>query len=161
MSPDHPDGPRPDEPEPEPEVDVDAAFAEIVAHWSPAEPEADPPPAAPSPVPSAGDPEALRRLFRPAWGDSLDSEATWDDEGHFVPPPPPPLPTVEPRRRLAWGGLFGTPLLALVLIVLGLRVADWILATMVAGFVGGFLYLVATMGPSRGDDRSGGDGAVL
>ena len=179
MSPEQPDPPRPDEPEPEPGLDIDAAFAEIIANWGPDDPgTADVQPTdvavgeqdveepeehqEPRPViPSAPDRDSLRKLFRPVNGDALDSTATWDDEGHFVPPPPPPLPVVDPRRRLAWGGLFGAPLLALLFIALGIRAPDLVLAAMVAAFVGGFVYLVATMGPSRHDDWTGGDGAVL
>ena len=180
MSSEQPDPPRPDEPEPEPGLDIDAAFAEIIANWGPEDPEVgddQPPDVAvaeqddedepeerqePRPViPSTPDRESLRKLFRPASSDALDSAATWDDEGHFVPPPPPPLPVVDPRRRLAWGGLFGAPLLALLFIALGIRAPDWVLAAMVAAFVGGFVYLVATMGSPRYDDWTGGDGAVL
>ncbi|HET6562738.1 MAG TPA: hypothetical protein VFG72_12745 [Marmoricola sp.] len=167
------DRPEPVPPEdPDHRLDIDAAFAEIVAHWEPSppeeEPETDPDPVEPaaeeppsSPPAARGD-ETLRDLFRPAWQEEpLTSPASWDDEGHFVPPPPPPLPTVEPRRKLAWGALVAGPLVALLSFVLGMRVPDWFTVGLVLGFVGGFVYLVATMKASEDDGWPGDDGAVL
>ncbi|HZJ06963.1 MAG TPA: hypothetical protein VFD59_16030, partial [Nocardioidaceae bacterium] len=83
------------------------------------------------------------------------------DEGHFVPPEPPPLPPIDPRRKLAWIGLFGAPVLMLTAVVLGWGYPGWVTATLVTGFVGGFGYLVATMPRRRPDDWSGDDGAVV
>src|SRR3954470_7936369 len=109
-----PDAPRPDDSDPG--LDIDAAFADIVAHWEPS-------------VPSAleGDvadpfaeqleearPEQPRRE-QPRR--EQPEEPRDDEEDHFIPPPPPPLPKVEPRRKLAWVGLFGAPALGLVLLV--------------------------------------------
>ncbi len=181
--------PRPDDPDPG--LDVDAAFAEIVANFGeradlapepsgevPLEqqlPEPDPgdpadtadtaaePPVAPTPATPpdpAGDP--LRNLFNPRWSDDLDTGATWDDEGHFVPPPPPPLPKLDPRRKAAWIGLFGAPALTLVLLVLSIGVPQWFAFLLGLSFVGGFGYLVATM-PDNGssDPWSGDDGAQV
>lgn len=91
----------------------------------------------------------------------LNSTAGWHDEGHFVPPPPPPLPIVEPRRRLAWAGLFGAPLMMLLGVVFGRTFPTWFSGLLVAAFVGGFLYLVATMTRVRRDDSSGDNGAVV
>jgi hypothetical protein len=91
----------------------------------------------------------------------LNTEASWDDEGHFVPPPPPPLPVLDPRRKAAWIGLFGGPALLLVAVVLGWALPQWLVGGLVLGFVGGFVYLVATMPRSGGDGWSGGDGAVV
>ena len=90
----------------------------------------------------------------------LDTPATCDDEGHFVPPPPPPLPVPEPRRRLAWAGLFGAPLLMVLAVVFGWTYPTWVLGLLVVAFVGGFVYLVATMTRSGGD-WPGDDGAVV
>jgi hypothetical protein len=148
-------------------LDVDARFAEIVAGWEPSveEEETDSSPTAEaSPEPPAAEPpstERLRGLFQPSWNDPLDSEASWEDEGHFVPPPPPPLPRVAPERRLAWAGLLGTPLIALLLIGAGIRVTGWMAVLLVLMFVGGFGYLVATMGSGPPDDLSGDDGARI
>jgi hypothetical protein len=177
MNADRPDPVPPEDPDHR--LDIDAAFAEIVAHWEPPDP--DPaedaaedvaePPAGPAPeattedqppAPAARDDEALRELFRPAWQEEPpSSSASWDDEGHFVPPPPPPLPAVEPRRKLAWGGLLAGPLVALLSFVLSVRVPDWAVVGLVLGFVGGFVYLVATMKASRDEGWPGDDGAVL
>ena len=162
MSPD----PSPSD-DPDRGLDVDARFAEIIAGWEPSTPaEAEAPPAPPEPAPEASTPEPssserLRGLFQPSWSDPLDSPATWEDEGHFVPPPPPPLPRVEPHRRLAWAGLLGTPLVALLLIGAGIRVTGWMSFLLVVTFVGGFGYLVATMSGSRDPDSGWDDGAVL
>jgi hypothetical protein len=154
---------------PDPGLDVDAAFAEIVANWGPAAPGvpeepggttlAPEPPAALAPSPAApgvpgGPPDT-------GVSDPLNSRATWEDEGHFVPPVPPPLPSVEPRRRTAWIALLGSPVVGLLLVLLQVAIPRWMSSLLVCAFVGGFCYLVATMGqPSRGD-WSGDDGAVL
>ncbi len=125
------------------------------------------------------DPDALASLFRPAWQepshrahptpaadqdasdqDPVTSPASWDDEGHFVPPPPPPLPPMDPRRKIAWTGLFGGPVAALLLVLFDVMIPGWMTVFLVAAFVGGFGYLVATMRSSP-DDWSGDDGAVV
>jgi hypothetical protein len=90
-----------------------------------------------------------------------DGPVPWDDEGHYVPPPPPPLPALEPRRKAAWIGLFGSPLVMLLGIVFGWTYPAWVSFVLVVGFVGGFGYLVATMPRGRGDGWSGDDGAVV
>ncbi len=142
-------------------LDEDAAWAEIVAHYGERADISDAPaePAAPSPPPETQH-ERLQGLFRPVWDDPVETEATWDDEGHFIPPTPPPLPPMEPRRRMAWGGLFGAPALMLVAVVLGWRLPGIVSAALAAAFVGGFVYLVATM-PERRGDGSGDNGAIV
>ena len=162
---------------PDPGLDVDAAFAEIVARWKPSAPDTteDGPEAGAGDGPADGagptrvpEPPAPRAATAPvapaeqAWDDPLNSRASWDDEGHFVPPAPPPLPTVEPRRRLAWIALAGAPVIALLLLLLQVAIPSWLSSSLVCAFVGGFCYLVATMGqqPTRGD-WPGDDGAVL
>lgn len=142
-------------------LDEDAAWRDIVAHYGerpaledpPAEPEPDPEP------PSTGRDERLRGLFQPSWNDPLNTEASWDDEGHFVPPDPPPVTVTDPRRRAAWAGLFGSPLLMLLAVVFGWRLPEWLLLGLAAAFAGGFVYLVATMSNRRGGP--GDDGAVV
>jgi hypothetical protein len=129
-------------PDPDRGLDVDAAWADIVARWGPT-PD--------TPTIKHPDDEGEPAVRRP--------EA--EEEEHFVPPPPPPLPEVEPRRRLAWIALFGTPVLALAMVALGVQVSGWVGFLMAVAFVGGFSYLVATMGSSPPDDWSGDDGAVL
>jgi hypothetical protein len=167
------------------DLDEDAAWREIVAHYGD-EPEArlderdssavDPGPAVVEPGPPVGrtgepadeqpdEPTRPRRdVFDRSYLDAQDLNtraASWDDEGHFVPPPPPPLPQLSPRRKLAWAGLLGAPALMLVVIILGWNFPTWVMGLLVGWFVGGFLYLVATMPRSRGDGWSGDDGAVV
>lgn len=72
------------------------------------------------------------------------SAAAYDEE-RFVPPPPPPLPRPEPRRAIAWAGLFGAPALVLLMLVVRVDLPALLDYLLVGWFVGGFLYLVATM----------------
>jgi hypothetical protein len=156
---------RPDDEQPEPgrpdgdhELDEAAAWADIVANYGdePVDPD--------SPVvePVETRPVVETNLFDRAFVDSQDAVVEpWDAEEHFVPPEPPPLPKLEPRRKLAWIGLFGAPLLMLIAVVAGLTFPDWFIALMVAAFIGGFIYLVATMSRRGSDDWPGDDGAVV
>lgn len=84
----------------------------------------------------------------------------WDEEEHFVPPEPPPLPRPQGARAAAWFGLFGVPTLALIAIVLGVSLPSYVALVLIAWFVGGFGYLVATMS-GRDPDSGWDDGAVL
>lgn len=90
-------------------------------------------------------------------GPTADEPGTaWEDEGRFVPPEPEPGPLPEPRRMLAWIGVLGVPMVAIVL-----AFTDWSLPfplplLLFAWCVGGFGYLVATM---RQDDDGWDDGA--
>ena len=143
--------PEPGRPDGDHELDEAAAWADIVANYG--DEPTDPPVDTERPV-------VETNLFDRAFVDSQDAFEPWDAEEHFVPPEPPPLPKLEPRRKLAWIGLFGAPLLMLIAVVAGLTFPDWFIALMVASFIGGFVYLVATM--RRGsDDWPGDDGAVV
>ena len=82
-----------------------------------------------------------------------------DGEEHFVPPEPPPVPRATPSRRLAWCGLFLPPLLMLAAVVLDWTFPSWVTMGLVAAFIGGFVFLVATMPRDGGDGW--GDGAVV
>lgn len=82
----------------------------------------------------------------------------WDDES-FVPPPPPPLPRSTPDRVTAWSGLFGSPSILLLALVLGISLPVWFGYLLVAWFIGGFVYLVALM--PRGPRDPGDDGARI
>ena len=113
-------------------------------------------------------PRPPRSLFDRAYIESttersreLNSPGSWDDEGHFTPPTPPPVPVPEPRRRMAWIGLLGAPALMLVGIVLGWSFPSWVSAILVSGFVGGFVYLIATMPRNGRGHWPGDDGAVV
>ena len=82
-----------------------------------------------------------------------------EDEGRFVPPPAPPVPLAEPPRLLAWIGLFGSPTLLLVALVIGWQLPGWLSTLLVGSFIGGFGYLVATM--NREPRDPGDNGARL
>jgi hypothetical protein len=49
----------------------------------------------------------------------------------------------------------------LLAVVLGWTMPGWLGFLLVAGFLGGFGFLVATMPRSRGEDGDGDDGAVV
>jgi hypothetical protein len=83
----------------------------------------------------------------------------WEDEGRFVPPPAPPVPLAEPPRLLAWIGLFGSPTLLLVALVIGWQLPGWLSTLLIGSFIGGFAYLVATM--NREPRDPGDNGARL
>lgn len=83
--------------------------------------------------------------------------AAWEDEGRFVPPPAPPVPLAEPPRLLAWIGVFGAPTVLLIGLIFGLAFPGWLSTLLVASFIGGFGFLVATMGSEPRDP--GDDGA--
>ena len=140
--------------------DFDAAFRSIVENYGerPAMPTPDPadtqPPAAP---PSGDGPVVSPGLFRLAG--EQEAQPPPEHEDHFVPPEPPPLPWPEPNRGLAWLALFGSPTLMLGALLLSVSLPSWITTLLGFTFIGGFVYLVATMrrGPSDGWD----DGARL
>lgn len=85
-------------------------------------------------------------------------DADWTQD-RFVPPPPPPLPRPPRDRLFAWLGVFGSPTILLVCLVLGIDLPGLVAYFLVASFVVGFLYLVWLMprGPRDPDD----DGAVV
>ena len=76
---------------------------------------------------------------------SAASASAYDEAERFVPPPPPPLPRPEPKRAIAWSGLFGAPVLMLIAMVLQVDLPGLLDYLLIGWFVGGFLYLVATM----------------
>ena len=129
--------------------DEDEAWRQIVANYG------DAPSVEDVPRAEAQEVEAEPRV-EPA-AEPAPASFPWEDEGRFVPPPTPPIPRPEPRRALAWSGLFGAPLVLLVALVFGIYLPGWMSLVLVSGFVGGFLYLVSTM-PTEprdpGDDGS-------
>jgi len=80
-------------------------------------------------------------------------------EDHYVPPVPPPLPKPPPLRLLAWVGLFGVPVFVLVALMAHLALPSWVGLLLMVWFVGGFVFLVASMRPGTGEDYD--DGARL
>ena len=144
--------PTPPEPEEEPAKDglsdEDAIWRSIIDNYGERptieEPEIEVPP-------------SLRDLDRdPGDGEAAEFEDRPDD--HFVPPTPPPVPRPEPPRLLAWVGLFGVPVLVLIALVAHIALPSWLGLGLMAWFVGGFVYLVASMRP-RPEDYD--DGARL
>lgn len=149
-------------PPPDPEEPLsaeDAAWRDIIAHYGErveieesteaAEGPTDAPRHDPGlDVPGLDVPGSPRGLTGPA-------EAPTDPEDRFVPPPPPPLPTPPPARLLAWMGLFGVPFLVLVALVARLPLPSWLGLLLMVWFVGGFVFLVASMGSGPGDHDDG------
>lgn len=88
-----------------------------------------------------------------------EAEVYVEDEEGFVPPPVGPAGHPHGPRLLAWLGLLGSPLLAIVLVMLIGSIPGLASFALLAAFVGGFCYLVATMRTEPRDD--GDDGAVL
>ena len=84
-----------------------------------------------------------------------------DAAEHFVPAAPPPLPKLEPHKQLAWLGLVGGPLLLVIAALFTVTLPTWLSLLAVAGFVGGFVTLIATMDDSTDEDRDSDDGAVV
>jgi hypothetical protein len=93
---------------------------------------------------------------RPEHGDEHERA---DRHEHFVPPVPPPVPRGTPARRLAWVGLFAPPVLMILAVAFGWTFPSALSFALVAAFVGGFVFLVATMPRER--DEDGDDGAVV
>ncbi|WP_028645734.1 hypothetical protein [Nocardioides sp. URHA0020] len=124
------------------------AWQSIIANYGERAQIDEPPPVAPpvAPVSDApfggrfGDPRALE-------GYDEEPEVPVDDdvEEGYVPPEPPPLPRLSPDRALAWAGVFGSPLVLLLALILSLSIPTWLGYLLVVGFVGGFIYLVVQM----------------
>ena len=103
--------------------------------------------------------QRLERFFAPL--PQPEAQAVDDEpEDEFVPPTPPPLPKLPPDRLLAWLGLFGSPTVLLVCVVLNVHLVPWLGYLLVAAFIGGFVYLVVKM-PRRDDIDPWDDGARL
>jgi hypothetical protein len=142
-------------------LDVDAAWRSIVENYG--EPAVLDEPTDSSPPPDVLPEQQTFTVFDRVWDEPMQTPAdpaSWSDEAHYVPPEPPPLPEIEPRRKLAWIGLFGSPLMLVAAVVFGWAYPEWFTMILVGAFVGGFGYLVGTMGQRHGDD-SGDDGAVV
>ena len=118
------------------------------------------------PKESTEEPTATQVPAAPSQPDEQPAEARdWldaydDPEDHFVPPEPERVPTPEPRRLIAWAGVFGVPVAVLVLVVLQVSLPPWASMLCLAWFVGGFGYLVATM-RREPPDSDWDDGARL
>lgn len=69
------------------------------------------------------------------------------------------MPKPPPARLLAWVGLFGVPVFVLVALMAHLALPSWVGLLLMVWFVGGFVFLVASMRPGTGEDYD--DGARL
>jgi hypothetical protein len=124
-------------------LDTEAAWRDIVDHYGER--------AVVGPDEYPDQPEQPRIVYARDEPDELatDLDDDWDDEDDdeegYVPPPPPPLPRTTPARLAAWVGVLGVPVVVVVLLVTGLRVPALVGWALVAAFVGGFGFLVATM----------------
>jgi hypothetical protein len=110
-------------------------------------------------TPPAG--EVVPLPGRASGADMLDTEATWEDEGHFVPPTPPPLPRPTPLRLTAWIAVLLGPVIMTVVAALGWWVPEIVTTVLVIGFVAGVVYLIATMGAGPRDPYGPDNGAVV
>lgn len=158
--------------------DVDAEFARLVAGY---DDPPDPPPdglTSRRPWPASEDvddsdesPETHEPEEKPAPAvggglvisstDPLNTEATWEDEGHFVPPPPPPLPRLEPMMLLAWLGVVGSVVVAVFATLVGWVIPRLVLGAMIVGFIGGVVVLIARLSREPPDPDHPDDGAVV
>lgn len=75
-----------------------------------------------------------------------------ESEHHFVPPVPPPLGRPDLPTGLAWAGVLGGPVLLLVATALGWALPQLLTAACILGFIGGLVFLVATMDDDHGRD---------
>ena len=156
----------PDRPE-----DVDEAFARLVAGFNaPPQGAANPWPEAENvsddseePADEGAPTQATTAQPAPpeAEVDRPDTDATWEDEGHFVPPDPPPVPRPAPLRLAAWIAVLLGPVLMTLVAALGWWVPDLVITALVVGFVSGVVYLIATMGDGPPDPYGPDDGAVV
>ena len=79
-------------------------------------------------------------------GTDPDEDDDIPEVDRFRPPEPPPVALPRTwQRRAAWGGVLVAPVLALLLALLRVQLPAALGWGLVAWFVGGFLYLVATM----------------
>ncbi|WP_232675780.1 hypothetical protein [Nocardioides sp. R-C-SC26] len=89
------------------------------------------------------EPEPTSGSAGPSWDDAFPDD-DWSSD-RFVPPPPPPVPATTPDRLAAWAGIFGSPAILLICLVLSIEIPTLLAYALVAGFVGGFLYLISQM----------------
>lgn len=100
------------------------------------------------------------------YGDRPES-SMWlnDEEPHYEPPAPPPVPVPRLPRLLAWIGVLGVPVAALVFAMAQtMSESIWVLPDVVsfglfAWFISGFAYLISQM--RRTDSDADDDGAQV
>lgn len=74
------------------------------------------------------------------------------DDETFTPPPLPPPAVITPERRVAWVGLVASPVLLVIINLLGYSLPGILGVGLVILFIASFGYLVATMAPRDPDD---------
>jgi hypothetical protein len=119
---------------------------------------AQPPQTGWDPVPGVIPAQPPARIVRPAAPAPLPPAG--DDE-HYVPPVPPPLPRLDPVSKGAWVALFGGPGYLLLAVLLGWVVPSWAAFCAIGAFVGGFATLVVRMGDRPPGDSGPDNGAVV
>ena len=144
----------------------DAAWRAIVENYGERAELDDPPPTAPPPPTAAPTAPSSDAPFGGRFGDLRDLGAPGEDDDQlpdeeegYQPPAPPPLPRVAPDRMAAWVGVFGSPAVLLVALIFSVSLPAWLGYLLVAGFVGGFVYLVYKM--PRGPRDPWDDGAQV
>lgn len=109
----------------------------------------------PSVTHQAGDPTGENH----GQSDEVSRDVASGDGDHFVPPTPPPLPRTDLITALAWVGVLGTPVLFLLLVLLGQTLSGLAGLAAAGAFVGGFTALILRL---RGHDPHDPDnGAVV
>jgi hypothetical protein len=134
----------------DPHPDEDAAWRDIVDNYG-ERAELDPDDELPERAVAAPEqPIGLAHVFGADSADA-DDDADEDDEDDdptgpsSYRPEPEAIPVPPFDRLLAWIGVFGSPTLLLIFLVLGLSMPGWLGWLLVGGFVGGFVYLVMRM----------------
>lgn len=146
-----------------PESAEEAAWREIVANYG--DPVLDDDPVTDDTVIAsytgslAFDPDAWENEA----ADGADADEDLVPESEQFVAPRPSLPRTSPERFMAWLGVLGSPVAAVLLVTLhtvtGFVVPDWGIAFLVLAFLGGFGYLLVTM--SREPPDPWDDGARL
>lgn len=136
------------EPLRDPDKDAEeAAWREIVAHFGeraqlPEEPTAPE-------VDFGDDVDEAFDADVALYEDAYDSDERRDDDPDRFVPPRPSLPHTTPERFLAWLGVLGAPVVAVLLVVVHMVlhwwIPTWVVAALVIAFLGGFGYLVLAM----------------
>lgn len=78
-------------------------------------------------------------------------DADAEDDLHRFVAPDPPLPTMEPRRWLAWLAVLGAPVAFVLSAFFNVTLSGLVATALTLAFVGGFLWLVASMPREPGD----------
>lgn len=143
--------------------DEDAAWRSIVDNYGDRpdlDPEAGPDQTADTPAVEPLQPlETFVPIEQPVEDPEWFTAPMAEPEERYVPPPPPPLPRPSRDRLLAWIGVFGSPTVLLVCLLARIGLPSLLAYALVAGFVGGFAYLVWQM--PRGPRDPWDDGAQV